>query len=299
MATVAVTGLYTLETNLKVSGFPLEYAPVHYPFHGITQAHAGVGFNVSVALSGLGNTVRLASYAGMDDIGDQIISALPSFGLNDKFFVRCHGDTSQSVILVSTDGNRQIHCDLKDLQDCTYPTEHIPDLLDHAQLAVVCNINFARPVLAAARERSIPIATDVHVLGDFDDAYNRDFLQAANILFLSHERLPCLPVDAVQALRTRFMPKIIVIGLGKDGALLAESGHKTLHVPSVAPRGVQNTIGAGDALFSAFIDQHLLGCPAAIALQRAVIFAGWKIGESGATRGLLDAKGFTELYQRG
>jgi hypothetical protein len=168
MAIVAVTGLYTHETNLSVAGFPLEYAPVYFPFHGVTQSHAGVGLNVSVALSCLGNTVGLATYIGSDDLGDQIISALPRFGLTDKFFLRCRGDTSQSAILVLTDGNRQTHCALNGLQNYSYPREQIPELLDNAQLVVVCNINFARPVLAAARERGIPVATNVHVLCVFD-----------------------------------------------------------------------------------------------------------------------------------
>ncbi len=76
MTTIAVTGLYTLETNLHVGSFPLEYAPVHYPFHGISQGHAGVGFNVSVALSGLGNSVRFATYVGSDGLGVDILPAL-------------------------------------------------------------------------------------------------------------------------------------------------------------------------------------------------------------------------------
>ena len=295
MSTIAVTGLYTLETNLHVGSFPLEYAPVHYPFHGISQGHAGVGFNVSVALSGLGNSVRFATYVGSDALGDQIISALTGLGLTDRFSLRHGGNTSQSVILVASDGNRQIHCDLKDLQDCVYPKEQVPALLDQAQLAVVCNINFARPVLSAARERGIPVATDVHALGDFDDAYNREFLEAATILFLSHENLPCSPVDAVQALRSRYCPEVIVIGLGKDGALLSERNKAILHVPSVAPRGVVNTVGAGDTLFSAFLDQYLLGHSPSIALNRAALFAGWKIGESGATKGLLSADGFADV----
>lgn len=69
MTLIAVAGLYTLETNLRIAGFPLEYEPVHFPFHAISQSHAGVGPNLAVALSGLGNTVRLASYVGFDELG--------------------------------------------------------------------------------------------------------------------------------------------------------------------------------------------------------------------------------------
>lgn len=294
MARIAVAGLYTLETNLRIEGFPLPYYPVTYPFHGITQAHAGVGLNVGVALTGLGHDVRLATLIGQDEPGDNLLAALPRFGLGGGHVARIASATSQSVILVAPDGNRQIHCDLKDLQENHYPQEKIDGLLTDAALAVVCNINFARPLIAAARERGIPIATDVHALSDFDDAYNRDFMVAAEILFLSHERLPCEPQEAITALRARFDPRILVVGLGANGALLSERGADTVHVPAIAPHGVVNTIGAGDALFSAFIDQTLRGTRAPLALRNAALFAGTKISQSGATCGLLNAPRFAE-----
>ena len=294
MARIAVAGLYTLETNLRIEGFPLPYYPVTYPFHGITQAHAGVGLNVGVALTGLGHDVRLATLIGQDEPGDNLLAALPRFGLGGSHVARIASATSQSVILVAPDGNRQIHCDLKDLQENHYPQEKIDGLLTDAALAVVCNINFARPLLAAARERGIPIATDVHALSDFDDAYNRDFMAAAEILFLSHEQLPCAPQEAITALRSRFDPRILVVGLGANGALLSERGADTVHVPAVAPHGVVNTIGAGDALFSAFIDQTLRGTLAPLALRNAALFAGTKFSQSGATRGLMNAPRFAE-----
>ncbi|WP_374512074.1 carbohydrate kinase family protein [Niveibacterium sp.] len=294
MARIAVAGLYTLETNLRIEGFPLPYYPVTYPFHGITQAHAGVGLNVGVALTGLGHDVRLATLIGQDEPGDNLLAALPRFGLGGGHVARIASATSQSVILVAPDGNRQIHCDLKDLQENHYPQEKIDGLLTDAALAVVCNINFARPLLAAARERGIPIATDVHALSDFDDAYNRDFMAAADILFLSHEQLPCAPQEAIAALRSRFDPRILVVGLGANGALLSERGADTVHVPAVAPHGVVNTIGAGDALFSAFIDQTLRGTRAPLALRNAALFAGTKISQSGATCGLMNAPRFAE-----
>lgn len=297
MATIAVSGLYTLETNVPVEGFPVPYYPAAYPFNGITQAHAGVGFNVAAALAKLGNTARFATLVGPDEPGDNLVAATPRFGLSAEFIARSTPATSQSVILVAPDGARQAHCDLKGLQESTYPADRHAALLEGCALAVVCNINFARPLLAEARARRIPIATDVHALQDFDAAYERDFLRAADILFLSHERLPCAPQIALDALRQRFAPRIIVIGLGANGALLSEAGQPPVHVPAVAPRGVVNTIGAGDTLFSTFIDQILRNTPPPQALRRAVLHAGWKVGESGATHGLLNDCALAELAQ--
>lgn len=56
-------------------------------------------------------------------------------------------------------------------------------------MALLCNINFSRPLLAEARRHGIPIACDVHVLWDVHDDYNRDFMRQADILFCSDEGL--------------------------------------------------------------------------------------------------------------
>ncbi len=296
---IAVAGLYTFETNLRVEGFPLPYYPVCFPFDGVTSAHAGVGLNVSVALARLGHAVRFASLIGADEAAERLRGAMADFGLDPRWLVTSASATSQSVVLVAPDGRRQIHCDLKSLQSLAYPAEQVAGLLDNADLAVLCNIGFARPLLDAARQRGIPIATDVHVLADFDDAYNRDFMAAAQILFLSDERLPCSPQDAIGAIRARFDPRILVIGLGAQGALLSERGAAPVHVAAVAPHVVVNTVGAGDALFAAFLDQHLRGLAALPALRNAALYAGIKVSHNGASHGLMHAAEFAARLDAG
>jgi ribokinase len=50
---------------------------------------------------------------------------------------------------------------------------------------------------------------------------------------------------------------------------------------------VVNTIGAGDALFSSFLDGFLRTKDPYQALRRAMVFASYKIGEKGAAEGFL------------
>lgn len=291
MARIAVAGLYNLETNLAIDGFPLPYFPVCYPFNRISQCHAGVGYNVTLALTRLGNEVRYATLIGDDVPGRQMRDDLRAHAISDQFVRTGLSATPQAVILVAPDGSRQIHCDLKDIQETVYPPAALDTVLDGCDAAVACNINFARPLLDAARRRGLLLATDVHVLADFDDEWNRDFLAAADILFLSHEKLPCAPEQAVQQLRARYQPRLIVVGLGAGGALLSEQHNSVQHLPARPQRPVRNTIGAGDALFSAFLDQYLRLGSAATALERAQVYAGWKIGSNGAAEGLLDQQG--------
>ena len=88
-------------------------------------------------------------------------------------------------MLYDGDGRRQIYCDLKDIQQTGYPFDSA--VLDGVDLVVACNTNFNRPLLRMARAAGKPIATDVHVLSDPYDGYNRDFLEYADLLFLSDE----------------------------------------------------------------------------------------------------------------
>lgn len=286
---IAVSGLVTLETSVRIDRFPLDYAPIHYPFHGIHQNLAGVGLNVAAALAHLGNAVSLAAHLGDDAIGREALRFASARGIDTEALqIDPTARSSQTVVLVDATGRRQIHLDLKDLQDRPLAPDAAAAQVQAADLFVACNINFTRPLLRQARATGKPIATDVHALSDFDDDYNREFMACADLLFLSDEHLPCSPAQAVIELRRRYAPRVIVIGMGGAGAWLSEPGRPDLHLGARADRPVVNTVGAGDALFAAFIDQWVRGQTATVALQRAIVFAGWKCGAHGATEGLLD-----------
>ncbi len=288
MARILVAGLVNLETTLRVDAFPIEWQPVRYPFFGIGASAAGVGFNVSKALGVLGNEVDLLSLMGDDAVGALVRSALASIPVDSRNVIQSLPQTPQSVILYDAAGTRQIFTDLKNVQASTYPPERFATALARADGCVLCNINFARPFLAAARAAGKKIATDVHALAEIDDTYNSDFMQAADIHFMSHERLPVAPDAWARAIMARHAPEILVIGMGAEGALLAEreSGTRT-HLPALSLRPIVSTVGAGDALFACFVDGYWRGLPAHDALARAMRFAAWKIGDASASDGFL------------
>jgi len=57
--------------------------------------------------------------------------------------------------------------------------------------------------------------------------------------------------------------------------------------PAVKTRDIVNTIGAGDALFSSFIYFYNKTKDPYYAVEKAIIFASYKIGENGAAQGFL------------
>ncbi len=299
MARILVSGLINIETTLKVEGFPLPYFPVTYPFFGVNSSVSGVGYNLTKALTTLGDTVTFLSLIGTDLAGQQVRAALHELGVADERVLAQSAHTAQSVILYDPSGRRQVHTDLKDIQEQVYPAELFDSAAAGCDLCALCNINFSRALLARARALGKPVACDVHALGSFDDEYNRDFMAAAEILFLSHERLPVPPEAAAEELYARYQNPVIVIGLGGEGALLrvARDGFVG-RFASVQTRTVVSTIGAGDALFSAFLHGYARSDDPYQALKSAVVFASYKIGATSAAEGFLDEGGLAEWERR-
>ncbi len=296
MSKVLVSGLINIETTLKVDTFPLEYQPVRYPFFGINSTVSGVGYNIARALTVLGDEVAFVSLIGDDLAASQVRTALAADGIDDSLVLSAMPATAQSVIIYSREGKRQIHTDLKDIQEREYPVQMFSSALSNASLAILCNIGYNRPFLARANQAGIPVATDVHTVSSINDAYNADYMAAADILFMSDELLPRSPEMFARQLQERYGTAVIVIGLGEQGALLAvRDDNFRERVPAVKTRPVVNTIGAGDALFSSFNYYYGKNHDPYEAIQRAVLFASHKIGEAGAAEGFLSADELEKL----
>ena len=297
MSCILVSGLINIETTLRVDGFPIDYTPVRYPFHGVNVTVSGVGYNIAKALTKLDDEVRFLSIIGQDAAAFQVRAELSQDGIPDTFILSKIQETARSVILYDETGRRQIHVDLKDLQDQHYPIERFDQALSGCDLVSLCNINFSRPLLKRALDAGKLIATDVHTISDLYDDYNQDFMQAAQILFMSDEALPVSPEDWAKQVIGAYGTDIVVIGLGSQGALLSVRSDNFLErIPAVRTRPVVNTIGAGDALFSAFIHTYARSHDPYESIRKAVLFASYKIGEKGAAEGFLRPAEFENLY---
>ncbi|MBF0501555.1 MAG: carbohydrate kinase family protein [Candidatus Riflebacteria bacterium] len=296
MKHLLVAGLINLETTLRIEEFPVPYFPVRYPFNGVRSTVSGVGFNLATALTRLGSPIRFLSLIGNDPVGGLVRHALSTEGIDGEHILPILSETPQSVILYDAYGKRQINVDLKEIQETPFPASSFLPALDNASMAALCNVNFTRPFLREARHRGIPVATDVHAISSLDDAYNLDYLQAADILFASDEALGRPPEDWAREVISRFPARIVVVGMGRRGAMLVtrEDGIAGTF-PAVFTRPVKNTIGAGDALFSAFLHGLTKGADPVRALRRAMLFASWKIGETGAAMGLLSESSLLDL----
>jgi sugar/nucleoside kinase (ribokinase family) len=111
MEKILVSGLINIETAVRVAGFPIHYAPVHYPFWGVRSTVSGVGYNIAKALTTLGQSIRFLSLVGDDLAGEMVLQTADKAGIPTTDCLRLLGATAQSAILYDPDGRRQIHGD--------------------------------------------------------------------------------------------------------------------------------------------------------------------------------------------
>ncbi len=296
MSKILICGLVNLETTVPIDNFPLNYNPVNYKFFGITTHPSGVGLNLASALTALGDDVKLLSLCGDDTAGNAVRGYLKSHNINDEYVLSSAKATAQSVVLYDDEGKRNIYCDLTDMQDSSYDEDVFRKISADSDIAVICNINFARPLLKVSKDMGLLVATDVHCLSDIHDEYNKDFISSADIIFLSNESFIGSEEDFVNSLKAVTNAEIIVVGMGKKGALLyVRSTDSFKAFPAVYTRPVVNTVGAGDSLFASFLHFYAKTKDAEYSLKLATIFASYKIGDTSACRGFLSEEELIKL----
>jgi len=291
MKKILVSGLINIETTLNIEKFPLEYYPVRYLFNETYTSVSGVGFNIAKSLNTLGSKIEFISILGKDIAGELARKQIEEENIQTHYILDSEKTmTPQSTILYDKDGNRQINVDLKDIQKIRIKNELIDEASINCNIAALCNINFTRDHLKRLSNKML-IATDVHAIDNIHDEYNRDYLEYSDILFFSHEKIQLKEKEFIKELNYIFPKKIIICGLGKDGALMySAKSKKTFHFPAINSFKVVNTIGAGDALFSSFLHFFNKDIGEQEALKKAVFFAGKKIGKKGAAEGFLKEK---------
>ena len=286
MSKILISGLVNTETTVRVRQFPIPYYPIDYPFFGVGTAVSGVAYNIALALKTLGDDVDLLSMTGDDFPAAYIRQELHSAGIGTEHIQAKLKQTPSSVVLYDETGRWQICCDLKDIQEISYGFPE--EICAGADIVAACNTNFNRELLRRAKAAGKTIATDVHVLSNIWDDYNRDFMEYADILFLSDEGIGDDYGGFLTGLAHTYGSRIIVLGRGgKGAAMYLKEEDRIIELPAARVGEVVNTVGAGDALFSAFVHYYAKGYHPVDALARAQVFASAKIRVSGASKGFV------------
>ncbi|MFB4296494.1 carbohydrate kinase family protein [Actinomadura sp. NTSP31] len=274
-AAIVVAGVVSLYVSAAVGEFPVRYAPSRRP--GWMEAGvSGAAGHIARVQRMLGDDVRLCAPVGRDAAGLLIRGELGRLGLAGPGIVDSPA-SCLGLVLVGPGGRRMGLPHLAPADRIAYPFELLAEQARGADMAVLTNARFVRPLVPRAAGLAVPIAVDVHRIADPADEYDRPWLEHADVVFCSHERIgePRAWIAALFARHRRC--RMVGVGRGPRGALLGLRDGTLIAVEAVTPGAPVNTSGAGDALFATFL--HVLldtGDPVA-ALRSGVVHAGWKI----------------------
>lgn len=293
---IFVSGLVNVESSINIGHFPINYSPVEYLFDGISTTVSGVGYNVSKALRTLGDDVHIHTLIGDDAIGKAVKHELERVGIGIEGVYHTLNATPQSVVLYNDEGKRKIYCDLKNIQTSNYPDAFMYDI--PYDLAILTNVNFSRVFFKKFRDSNTLIATDCHVLKDINSEYDKEFLENADIIFMSNEAIVGREYDFIRELAKTYNQEIIVISMGSQGSIIYDRSQDSIKkVTAKNVRPIINTVGAGDALFSSFLHFYISGLDSWDSINLATYFASYKIGANGGAEGFLTESQLLDMAQ--
>jgi sugar/nucleoside kinase (ribokinase family) len=268
---VVVIGGASWNTMIQLERFPEPRASTVWPvdwYDAVGSSGAGKALN----LARLGVAVTLHAALGDDEEGRRVAAFLEAAGVH-LIETRDHAGTARHLNLMDPDGRRISFL----LQ--RGPTPHVDVTMLEPAIATadaVCIeiVDHARHFIPLLRRHGHPIWTDLH---DYDGAstYHEDFIEAADVVLLSGDRLPD-PRPVMEGLRRRGK-RLVVCTLAERGAL-ALTADGEWRVVAAETAEIVDTNGAGDAFATGLLVAQLLEFPLRDGLAIAARAAALAIG---------------------
>lgn len=289
MSRFMVAGFVQLETIVKVDSLPVPYFQFRSIPDMIDTNVGGCGYNESMALTWLGNEVDFMSMIGKDLNRSEFYKKLMASSVNLSFeYVLPLLESMPSSVILYHNGQKQIFEDVKDIRSVPYDYALFESRIQDKDMVLISSCNFCRPVIELAKKYNKPLAVNVRSMKKERLVQKEDFLKAADILYISDDELDKDPYDCINECREKYNQKIIIIGIGKKGVILyTKEDNSILEYKPVKTNEVVNTVGAGNAMFSAFLHYYVKTGDAHEAIKAALLFASYKIGFIGTSNGFM------------
>jgi sugar/nucleoside kinase (ribokinase family) len=286
---VAVIGNVGIDTNVYLPGAEVDF-DVEANFTQNLDYVGQAGGYASRGYARLGKQTAFVGHVGDDYQGRFIRQELAADGIDTTaLFVDPMG-TARSINFMYQDGRRKNFYDGKG---------HIalqPDLavcravLAGAKLVHFNIPNWARHLLPMARELGLTLACDIQDVVAVDDAYRRDFVEYADVLFCSASNFPD-PTPLIEIFLAANPDQVVIVGRGAAGcALGTREGVRFFPVVDMdAP--VIDTNGAGDSLAVGFLTSYVLdGYSLTDSVWRGQIAARYTCTLKASSSGLISIK---------
>lgn len=289
MSRFLVAGFIQIETIVKVAKLPLEYEMFKSVPDMIHTDIGGAGYNEALALSWLGNQVDFMSMIGRHMNMKDFEKQFKKDGVEmDLSYVLPRLEDMPTCVVLYADGEKQTFEDVKDIRSVEYDVNLFERQIQDKDMVLISSCNFCRPLLEMAKKYDKPLAVNVRSMRRERVEAKEDFLRAADILYVSDDDLECEPYESINECREKYNPEIMIVGIGSKGVILyTREDNSILEYKPVKTSEVVNTIGAGNAMFSAFLHYYMKTGDAKEAIKNALMFASCKIGHLGTSRGFM------------
>ncbi len=288
MGKFVVAGITQVETIVRVDKVPIVYTPLTTEINSIYTGLGGDAYNESLALRWLGDDVKFMSIIGRDRSVDELNPPGNEILLSTEYVVQSMDETPNCVILYDKERRKQIFEDIKDLRDTTYDMSMFAPLAGWADMVVLANANFCRPFAVAAAEYNKKLAVNIRNFCREKEKYNREFLDAASILYFSDDQLEEDPYEFIKSISKTYGTDIIIMGRGSKGVILFDkAGGFMADYKTVKTNEIVNTVGAGNALFACFLHYYQETGDSVNSIKNALLFSSYKIGYMGTSKGFM------------
>lgn len=290
MSKFLVAGFVQVETIVKVKELPAPYKQFSSIPDSIYTNMGGAGYDEAVALTWLGNEVDFMSMTDKKMEKDKRKTMLQANGvqLDCQYVLPRLENMPTAVVLYADKGKMQTFEDVKDIRTVEYDAALFERQIQDKDMVLISNCNFCRPLLSLAKKYNKPLAVNIRSMTTEKTMQKEDFLEAADIFYISDDDLDKEPYECINECRERFDPKVIVMGVGAKGAILyMKEDNSIVEYKPVKTNEIVNTLGAGNAMFSAFLHYYVKTGDAREAIKNALLFASYKIGFVGTSNGFM------------
>jgi len=293
---IAIFGDLNLDTSVNVCDFPINVGDTLFSVDGIIDFIGGAATNVACGVRALGHDVNFASVVGRDPLAEIVFNQVNNFHLSTKNIRKDWPVTSRTIVLIDQQGNRQCINDPKLANNYTYPEQEAFEVMSNCEFVFTSTQNWCRHVATQAKALGKTVAVDVQALVDIDN-YHRSFIQAADIVILSSERLAKHSHELIHQLWYEFDVEVVVVTHGEGGATIGMRSDESIEwEPAFNTGAVVDKTGAGDAFVAGFISAVLEEKTYRQALTHGQLFASSAITTKGSTNGLPNRAEIDMLY---
>ena len=215
---VVVVSATGIDTNIYFPGKDIDFSVEANFTENIDYVGQAAGY-ASRGFAQLGKKTAPMDYIGDDYNGRFIREEMAMDGINiDAVFIDPMG-TRRSINFIYKDGKRKNFYDGKGSMNIKPDIVAFRKILQRTHLAHFNIVNWSRYLLPVAKALGVTIACDLQDIVEANDAYRKDYVEFADVLFFSavnYEDPTPLMKKFLQSKRGR----VVIVGRGARGCAL-------------------------------------------------------------------------------